>query len=124
MTSTQLLYCYHTPPIDFWYGALNHEQLFDVIAHHSPSMRWLVDMLDEIEAVASAAQSGFKQVGWEGDISEGPFFFFVPSELEMKCGYVLKQSNNGSTFVASPHPMPWLAEHSMTDHVVVELAFS
>jgi hypothetical protein len=33
---------------------------------------------------------------------------WLPYDTEFAYGFVWKQDNNGTTFVASPVPMPWL----------------
>lgn len=39
---------------------------------------------------------------------EGPRMFSVPSDGRFSVGFVIKQDGNGSTFVASPVPLPHL----------------
>lgn len=50
------------------------------------------------------------EVGWEGDFKTyaAPRVFFLPGEGEFEYGFVWKQENNGTTFVVTPHPLPWL----------------
>lgn len=53
---------------------------------------------------------------WEGDIIAGPYCVTVPDPASFQwsiAAWVVKQSNNGTTFVVSRVEMPWLAEHSM-----------
>lgn len=49
-------------------------------------------------------------LGWEGDISAGPYFSALPDPE--CCGSLFmvafKQSNNGETFVVSPFPLSYL----------------
>lgn len=52
-------------------------------------------------------------MGWEGDITEGPYVFMLPMNDgggTMTAGFIWKQSNNGTTFVVSPFEMPWLRD--------------
>lgn len=51
-------------------------------------------------------------IGWEGDIRGGDevSVFFLPDENEFAYAFVWKQDNNGTTFVVSPRPLPWLRE--------------
>lgn len=50
-----------------------------------------------------------KQRGWEGDFRHGEAnVFFLPDDTEFSYAFVWKQENNGDTFVASPHALPWL----------------
>lgn len=113
------LYCYHLPPIDHWTGGMTPE-LF--LASLAPSPGWLgtvaaaVEMLQELEA---SAQAAFREIGWEGDIREGPYFFALPDEARLAVGYVLKQAAEGSTFVASPIELPWLRGISRVEPTVI-----
>lgn len=49
-------------------------------------------------------------VAWELDFRGDPVMFSVPCESKFEVGFVIKQDNNGTTFVASPVPLPHL-EH-------------
>ncbi len=108
---------YSTPPIDWWDGT---HSLEDFVAHMARQASdpavveagvHLMTRLVELGRDLADAMSGFKAAGWEGDVREGPFVFSVPAESDMQWGLVLKQDNNGGTFVASPVPMPHL--HSL-----------
>ncbi|MYM21931.1 hypothetical protein GTP46_04600 [Duganella sp. FT135W] len=41
-------------------------------------------------------------VGWEGDFRNEPVVFWVPHEDSFDYGFVIKQDNNGATYVISP----------------------
>lgn len=97
------LFCYHIAPIDFWHGVLTGEELLTTIYRQGePHFAQIAHECQEIARLVAKAEGAFRQMGWEGDIREGPFFFAVPAEPAMLLGYVLKQDNNGSCFVASP----------------------
>ena len=49
-------------------------------------------------------------LGWEGIFDTTPRVFWVPDENEFAYGFVFRQPNNGTTFVVSPVPLPWLME--------------
>lgn len=53
----------------------------------------------------------FESIGWEGD-THGLWAFRLP--CPDSCGwmwaYAIKQSNKGTTFIASPVPLPWLEQ--------------
>ena len=115
-----LMYCYTLPPIDYWWGAVSKESICEVVRDFfhdlgqedggEPAARqesWRVSQeLDKLVAWASAA---FLQMWWEGDCTSGtPLFFGIPAEGSMAIGCIIKQGNNGTTFVASPHPLPHL----------------
>jgi len=65
------------------------------------------------------AQAAAKEVDWEGDIRKGeqPYVSPLPHHDDTICEFLIawKQDNNGSTFVASPYPLPWL-EEQMVDY--------
>lgn len=104
-----LLYCYSLSPIDFWLGALSSEQLLEMMASEKYSTWDMTSSLcRELGELQSKAEAAFKQLGWDGDTREGPYYFSVPGDGKMKIGYVVKQDNNGISFVASPVPLPHL----------------
>jgi hypothetical protein len=45
---------------------------------------------------------------WEGDIVNGPYWIPLPTEGDEKFLIAWKQTNNGTSFVASPFSLPWL----------------
>jgi hypothetical protein len=111
------LHCYHACPIDWWDGALTANELLSKMSPKSDAvdLSCAAARLAEIEADARVA---FREIGWEGDVSEGPYFFCLPDEGYCSLGYMLKQSNNGSTFVASPQPLPWLETTAFRSRVI------
>jgi hypothetical protein len=50
-----------------------------------------------------------KEHGWEGDYRGEPHVFWIPVEGEVTYGFVWKQDNNGTTFIVSPQPLPWVS---------------
>lgn len=52
-----------------------------------------------------------KKKRWEGDFRIPPRVFFLPNEVKFEYGFVFKQDNNGTTFVISPRPLPWLPDN-------------
>ena len=105
------LYCYSLSPIDFWLGALSSKQLLEMMAGDKYS-NWasVASFCRELSELQSSAEAAFKQIGWEGDIREGPYYFSVPGDNRMEIGYIVKQDNNGDCFVASPVPLPHLKQ--------------
>jgi len=54
-----------------------------------------------------------REEGWEGDFGgNSPRVIFLPDENTFVYGFVWKQSNNGTTFVVSPQPLPWLEKYT------------
>jgi hypothetical protein len=111
------LFCYAIGPVDHWFGAVNFIQALmswstsvrdDLSAHEA--MSYYANTLLHLEKRAFKA---FKRLGWEGDISEGPYYFALPptsETCEMLLGIIIKQRNNGACFVASPQPLPHLKD--------------
>lgn len=54
------------------------------------------------------AKEQAKAAGWEGDFREPPAVFFIPENSTFMFGFVIKQDNNGTTFVVSPRRLPHL----------------
>lgn len=60
-----------------------------------------------LERFALAKEAAIAE-GWEGDFRGKARVFFLPGENDFHYGFVWKQDNNGTTFVVSPHSLPWL----------------
>jgi hypothetical protein len=102
------LYCYHIPPIDFWFGALTGEQLLESACDNYEDWRHIAAVCTEVADLKSQAEAAFKTISWEGDVREGPYYFALPGDTNLSIGYIIKQENNGNCFVASPEPLPFL----------------
>lgn len=103
------LHAYSVGPIDFWNMLAMHEAdaLAVVARGEIPDIEAIQEMLD----FRDAARDAFTELDWEGDCrgEEGaPRFFAVPADGFIAIGYVLKQDNNGCTFVACQVPLPHL----------------
>lgn len=92
-------YLYHMPPMDFGWSN------FPAVSKQSK----------EVQALFEEAKDALRkaQVGWEGDIRHEVGAIAAP-EIEnyrsVCVGFVLKQDNNGETFVASLIRMPQLED--------------
>lgn len=64
---------------------------------------------DFLRAWESAKEAAYAE-GWEGDFRHKPVVFWVPTSTTFEFGFAFKQDNNGTTFVISPVPMPWLKD--------------
>lgn len=108
------LFCYRIPPIDFWSGAMTGRQLIESAwdTHaplgHAEAWASTASFCQMVEVLAEKAEKGFASIGWEGDVREGPFYFALPSDGSLLIGYMIKQDNNGSCFVASPRRLEFL----------------
>lgn len=56
-----------------------------------------------------SAQDAAGAEGWAGDFRDEPVVFWIPMEAEFGFGFVIKQDNNGTTYVVSPVPLPNIA---------------
>lgn len=64
------------------------------------------DFLSDWEAAKQAAIDS----GWEGDWRQLPAVFWLPDprSAQFRYGFVIKQDNNGTTYVISPFELPHL----------------
>ena len=95
----ETMYVYHTSPIDNWLGW----QEF-ATQKRDPA---------RLEAFFATAQIAARRIGWEGDISAGPYWMYFPSVDHETFAVAWKQSNNGATFIASPYPLPWIESDTL-----------
>lgn len=113
------IYCYKLPPIDFWEGAMTGGDLLSTMRTWRGDLGAVIGYLSSVDELERSAQDGFRELHWEGDIREGPYYFAVPGEADMIPGYALKQDNNGTTFVACTVELPHLDELAF-ERLVVE----
>lgn len=57
-----------------------------------------------------SAKIAAAEVGWEGDFRHPPCVLWQPVDDAFRPGFVIKQDNNGDTFVVSPVPLPHLED--------------
>lgn len=102
---------YHVSPIDFWDGWQTPDQVF---LQEQLDDEELVNIggisRNEWEPLWRKAQQLAKKVQFEGDVSFGPYLSVLPDPDSNGSALLIawKQSNNGSTFIASPYPLTWL----------------
>lgn len=109
------LIVYSLPPIDWWAGWIplkkfNSEDFADEYADddfapdYTPQgfKRRVETLLHEAQELAAS------ELGFEGDMRQGPFLSALPGENESLPLLAWKQDNNGTTFVASLVPLPHL----------------
>jgi hypothetical protein len=100
-------FVYSCPPIDEWRGASTFEAYLEHLSANGED-------LDEIEVFVrdfeEASLAVVARTIWEGD---GIWRVCSLPELEpwgrTRLIFVVKQRNNGSTFIASEVELPWLA---------------
>lgn len=106
-------------PVDYFSGCIAFSKHVESILAENDQFCEVGDALQsrfkalaEIYSAVSEAMEGFDRdnSGWEGDVRDDELYVFaLPSDsCETKIGFIWKQENNGSTFVASPYPLPWL----------------
>lgn len=106
---SQKLFVYAVTPIDHWAGWSEPTQalsdFFDELNRPDPIER------ERYEDMLLAAQRLAHSLGWDGTFRDGPFVAGLPMPEADEFGFMIawKQDNNGTTFVASPIPLPHLA---------------
>jgi hypothetical protein len=110
---------YEINPIDFWHGWTTLE---DYRAEYYKSLpnADIEPFNNYPEAVKflEAAQRAAKQAtNWEGD--GYVYISAIPMYGDPSSGIIVawKQSNNGTTFVASPVALPWMVQSEHDDYV-------
>lgn len=105
---------YSIIPIDFGWERLQTveevaasmaEEKAAEIVHGQPSYS---EPLEKFFSDIKQARELAKKAGWEGDYRDRPRVFWLPDEGSFSYGFAWKQDNNGTTYVISPHPLPWL----------------
>jgi len=103
---------YELPPIDHWYGAMDEDTFRRMFCRSEFNLHGMAAGLSTMSKFITMAEKLFREAGWEGDCREGPYFFAVPTDDGMmRFGYIVKQDNNGTTYVASPYPIAHLTEY-------------
>ncbi len=104
------IFVYGVEPIDAWLGWSDEAQFrASVDKWCYPERRDAIWAL--YEAFRDRAQIIARDLGWQGDIREGPFIAGVPTfEIRNTSLFMVawKQDDDGLTFIASPVQLPWL----------------
>lgn len=97
---------YGIAPIDWWNGWTREAEFLRQLSPHDEN-RYIIE---EYVAFTTAAFSMARQIHWEGDISNGPYVSALPNPEGSTSEWLVawKQSNNGTTFIASRYRLPWL----------------
>jgi hypothetical protein len=113
-------YAYSLAPVDLGWGAAPTVDMWlldeDVADPEPPLPEEEIDYIHQSELLVrrslwAQAQAVAARLGWEGEFIEARVFTLPDTQSAyriMTSGFVFKQSNNGTTFVVSPVPMPWL----------------
>lgn len=65
---------------------------------------------DEFMECWISAQDAARADGWEGEHHQTPRVLWFPIEDAFRPGFIIKQSNNGQTYVISPVDLPYLQQ--------------
>lgn len=112
-------YVYEVSPIDHeWWGLAKVSAVAETLAGRDA--RFLVEhgsvsgidgvTSDEFMDLWNSAREAAAGAGWEGDFRIPPVVMWLPTENQFRPGFVIKQDNNGSTYVISPVPLPHLED--------------
>jgi hypothetical protein len=113
-------YAYSIPPIDFKWERLKtvEETAAEIAAEEAVAkVKNGGDggvegpNTEEFLRAWESAKHEASRLNWEGDFRNDPVVFWVPVESEFEFGFVIKQDNNGSTFVISPVRLPHFDEY-------------
>lgn len=110
-----MAHVYSIPPIDFRWQHLKtvgtsaaeiaaeetHAKVAGVETHSDPDLGEFMARWEEAKDLA-------RDQGWDGEFREPAVVFWMPVEGTFEPGFVIKQDNNGTTFVVSPVPLPHL----------------
>jgi|SRR5690554_755576 len=118
---------YHLPPIDWFELSIPIKYLaeremqdyFSTECDYLPTPEYMIaenlkvtgqrKAMRVIDKWEKAKHLIATELGWEGDYRLEPCAFVVPIEGAFDVGFVIKQDNNGCTFVASPVELNHLA---------------
>lgn len=64
--------------------------------------------VEDFMARWESAKSAARSAGWDGDFRQEPVVFWLPGDTEFVYGFVIKQDNNGTTYIVSPIELPHL----------------
>lgn len=82
----------------------------DERARGEPDQGLELPTLDDFLNSWESAKQAASHAGWEGDFRNDPVVFWIPNDTEFSYGFVIKQDNNGTTYVVSPVHLEHIAE--------------
>jgi hypothetical protein len=111
-----LKHVYAVAPIDNWFGWDSFEGFVAKIAcldygqEGGTERERVARALEQVSATCHQAETMARAAGWEGDRTVGPCFSVLPLPNDYDVAPIVawKQPNNGSTFVMSAFPLPYL----------------
>ena len=101
------IYVYAIDPIDHWVGWFTESDFIKSL--DNSEFNWFKSVLEDYQAFKQQALDQEHDVGWEGDMGEGPYVAGIPSSGgELRVMMAWKQESNGTTFIASPVKLEYL----------------
>lgn len=100
-----MLYLYVLSPIDFWDGWVKEDQFLA-----RPGDEYEDGGKKRYANYLTRAFTAARTSHWEGDVKDGPYISGLPG-ADTSCPEIMigwKQYNNGTTFICSPFPLPWV----------------
>lgn len=105
------MFAYARWPIDFWAGWLTEAEYKDHLAERFYTPEDIKNALVKYEAFLEKGKRLATEIGWDGDMRDGPYVAGLPKPESGSDGQVMvawKQDHSGGTYVISPHRLPWL----------------
>ena len=105
---------YECPPMDFFSGWLSMKDYIEDKCREDfgseDGEKRRAEIKEEVLAEYREIQDQLRRHSlWEGDIISGPYVAALPEgEYWCRVMWMLKQSNNGSTFIVSPFDLAWM----------------
>ncbi|WP_341020752.1 hypothetical protein [Brevundimonas diminuta] len=104
------IHVYAAAPIDFWQGWQHTSTAVTLARDENGLPPDLKINRDDFAPFFQTVKELAHELGWEGDMSQGPFVSMLP-DIKSGGGYLVaafKQSNNGVTFIGSQVELPYL----------------
>lgn len=108
---------YALPPLDFgWEDLIPIDRYLERLQAEEEAVSnqgWQRKGPTQVEQFNQFLENGkaaARRVGWEGDFRDDPHVGFLPRYDSLLPYVVWKQDNNGTTFVVSPVPLPYLED--------------
>jgi len=109
------MYIYESSPLDDFHGLSSAKEIVSSFMRrpvyeyycpndHSTKFTELFELAMRCARFVSMAEKSH----WEGDIGDLHFFAVPQPPDRIAIGLVWKQGNNGTTYICSPIPLPWV----------------
>ena len=105
---------YVIEPVDFGWDRLQTITDCAVAIGKDEGANFLSDVdifgygLGGFRIAVESAMDAARKAGYDGEPRNPPAVFWLPVQDSFEPGFVIKQDNNGTTFIVSPVPLPHL----------------